>query len=425
MPDAPSADRRTARAESLALIGVALLALVAPLVPGRVTLGPLALDSVILGVPAALLLAWPLMRALGLRRLPRLGAAAPAIVFLGWLLLSCVANRNGVGGLMTWLRYAMYVAFAAAVATVALDARRRLALMWVFALTGSLNAVHGVYQYFNPSEQIGLAGLSEDVATRVFSTFENPNFFAEFLVLVFAVTLALAFASRGRARFWAVMMLGVQTLALLLTYTRGSWLALAAGLAVAVLMVDAKLVVPFIAGGVVMVPVVPGALDRVLSIFSLEGTAAFRMQLWQVAGTVIGEDPLFGFGPGDFYLAFKSAVLAHPELRPGYLIYGAHNSYFQIGAEAGVVAMLAFLMLVFTACRMGLFYSVRAGEDRSGRLQNAALTAGLIAFGINALTSNSFQHPRAAVFFFLLMGLQAGLGAAWWDRVPAPVATPG
>lgn len=64
---------------------------------------------------------------------------------------------------------------------------------------------------------------------------------------------------------------------------------------------------------------------------------------------------------------------------------------------------------------MGGFYTVRMRGDTRARLANSALAAGLIAFAINALTSNAFQHPRGAVFFFALVGLQAALGAPFWN----------
>ena len=106
--------------------------------------------------------------------------------------------------------------------------------------------------------------------------------------------------------------------------------------------------------------------------------------------------------------------MQNPALQIGFLFYGAHNSYFQLTAETGIVGGLAFVWLVFAVCRMGAYYNRRIVDDRPAALANAALTAGLIAFSINALTSNSFQHPRAAVFFWVLAGMQAAIGAEWF-----------
>lgn len=412
----------------LALVGTAFVLVFAPLFPGRDSVGAIPLDTVILTVPIAILLGLPLLRQLGKSGLPRVGIEVPALVFLAWALISGAFTGAQASVIATWARYASYVVLVYVVAAAASDPLRRRVMLWIFALVGSVTVGQGFWQYVHPTTYIGMEGLDTSVATRVFATFDNPNFYAEYLVLLFGVTLALVFTERGLLRYVAAVLLAAQAMTLLITYTRGSWLALAFGLAVGVLMIDGRLIWPFAIGGGVMLPLVPGALDRVASIFSLQGTASFRLMLWKVAGASIEKHPVFGVGLGRFYDAFRDAVLSNPKLNIGFLFYGAHNSYFQLAAEIGVVGALAFAWMVFEACRMGGFYNARMGEDLRSRLVNAALTAGLIAFAINALTSNAFQHPRGAVFFFVLAGIQAGLGAQFWtspaeERTRERVAT--
>jgi len=402
--------------ELLALLGVLLLAAIVPVVPGTVTVGGIGLDAVIVTIVVALALWLPHAVRRGTGGLPRVGFEVPALVFLGWSLVSMVFTGAETAVFATWIRYAAYVLLVYVVATVTTRPIGRRLLLWVFTLSGSVTVAQGLVQYVRPTAQIGIQGLEPTVATRVFSTFDNPNFYAEFLVLLFAATLALVFVERRFFRYVAAGLLVVQAMALLLTYTRGSWLALAVGLLVAVLMIDTKLLLPFLAGGAALIPIVPGALARVLSIFSLEGTASYRMTLWRVAGAALKDSPIVGYGLGRWYDVFATTALRHPELGIGVVYYGAHQSYFQVAAEVGVIGGIAFVVMVFMACRMGAFYGPRMGNDLRARLVNAALTAGLIAFALNALTSNAFQHPRGAVFFFVLAGIQAGLGAQYWER---------
>lgn len=403
----------------LALLGTAFVLVFAPLYPGRVSLGGIPLDTVILTVPIAVLFGIPLLTRLGRGKLPRIGIELPAIIFLGWALLSAAFTGAQASVIATWVRYASYMVLVYVVAAVATDPVRRRIMLWILAVVGSITVAQGFWQYLNPTAYIGMDGLDTSVTTRVFATFDNPNFYAEFLVLAFAVTLALVFAEKGVLRYVAAVLLVAQATALLLTYTRGSWLALALGLGIAVIMIDVRLIWPFAVTGAAMVPLVPGVLDRVASIFSLEGTASFRLMLWEVAGASIASRPVFGAGLGRFYDAFRETVLSHPELTIGYLIYGAHNSYFQLAAEVGILGGIAFAWMVFGSCRMGAFYNMRMAGNMRARLVNAALTAGLVAFAVNAFTSNAFQHPRGAVFFFVLVGIQAGVGAEFWT---APAA---
>jgi O-antigen ligase len=290
--------------------------------------------------------------------------------------------------------------------------------MWSLVASGTVTCVLGLMQYLNPDTKtaIGLQGLGEDVATRVAGTYGNPNFFAEFLLLLFVVTLALALAEKGALRWLALVLCGGQALILVLTYTRGSMLALAAGIVVMALLIDARWLWAFLALGVGALAAAPGALSRIVSSFSLEGTASFRLRLWRVTGEIIASHPIVGVGIGGFVPAFKVASLARPDIAVNFLIYGAHNSYYTIAAETGVIGAIAFVLVIVTCARMGLYYAPRMRSDRRAFLANAALTAGLVGFGLNALTSNSFQHPQAAIFFWVIAGLQAGLGASFWSN---------
>lgn len=405
--------------EMLALLGVLSLAAIVPVLPGAINVAGIGIDAVIAMTVVAIALWLPLIVRRGIGGLPRVGFEVPALVFLGWSLVSMVFTGAETVVFATWVRYAAYVLLVYVVATVTTRPLGRRLLLWVITLSGSVTVAQGLVQYVRPTAQIGIQGLEPTVATRVFSTFDNPNFYAEFLVLLFAATLALVFVERRFFRYVAAGLLVVQAMALLLTYTRGSWLALAVGLLVAVLMIDTKLLLPFLAGGAALIPIVPGALARVLSIFSLEGTASYRMSLWRVAGAALKDSPLVGYGLGRWYDVFATTALRHPELGIGVAYYGAHQSYFQLTAEVGVIGGIAFVAMVFLACRMGAFYGPRMGGDLRARFVNAALTAGLIAFALNALTSNAFQHPRGAVFFFVLAGIQAGLGAEYWTREAA------
>ena len=408
--------------EALALVGVVAVCLLVPLFPGRLPIAGFPIDAITLTVPLAVLLAIPLFRRLGARGLPPVGMLASGIVFLTWALVSVAMSASRAASLATWSRYLSYFLLVIVVAAATRVWWSRRIAMWSLTLAGTVTCVMGLMQYLNPDSKqaIGLQGLDAGVATRVFATFDNPNFFAEFLLLLFVVTLALALSERGALRWLALILCGGQAVILVLTYTRGSWLALAVGIVIMALMIDARWLWAFLALGVGVLAAAPGALRRVVSSFSLEGTASFRLRLWRVTGEIIAAHPIAGVGIGGFVPAFKAASLAHPDIATGFLIYGAHNSYYTIGAETGVIGAIAFVAVVFTCARMGLYYAPRMRSDRRAFLANAALTAGLVGFGLNALTSNSFQHPQAAIFFWVIAGLQAGMGAAFWDRAPQP-----
>lgn len=414
---------RAKRQLFLLLAVAALLPLLAavPLLPETLSIRALgfAVDVVVLSVVLAIVGAIPYVRTLSFPELPPVGAIVPASAFIGLAGLSSILSVSPTASAMTLARYMAYIALSVVVAAVAKDSYVRHRLMAVMAAAGTVTAIHGLWQYGHPVAQIGMQEIAREVSTRVFAAFGNPNFYAEYLVLAVSVTVAFMASTRGRTRYIATLMLGLQIVVLLLTYTRGSWLALGVGFVLAGLMIDARLAAaPLLIAGLA-VPLLPGVVERLATIVTTSGSAGFRIKLWKVALVAISRRPLFGYGLGRFYDAFRDAVISRPGLAFGYAFYGAHNSYLQIAAETGVLGAAAFLAMVVNMCSMGFYYNARL-RDLSARLENAALTAGLIAFAINALTSNAFQHPQGAVFFFVLAGLQAGIGADVWDEAARP-----
>jgi glycosyltransferase involved in cell wall biosynthesis len=152
---------------------------------------------------------------------------------------------------------------------------------------------------------------------------------------------------------------------------------------------------------------VPGVLARLMSVASTDGTGGFRLRLWKIAGAAIADRPLVGWGPGAFYEAFGATVLARPDLGVGYTEYGAHNAYFTLAAETGVLGGVAFVALVAAVVFVGVRGALSVGRGIA-RAPIAVLAAGLLAFSLNSLTSNSFQHPQATVFFWVVAGLMLG-----------------
>jgi len=205
-------DSRSTFAEGVALLGVLLLALAVPVSTAAVTIAGIDVDAVIVTTALAIVLWLPLMARRGTRGFPRVGHEIPAFAFLGWSLISMVFTGAEVSVLATWMRYAAYVLLVYVVATVTEKPFGRRLVLWALTLSGAVTVAQGLIQYTQPAAMIGMQGLDPTVATRVFSTFDNPNFYAEFLVLLFAATLALVFMERGLLRYVAAGLLVVEAM---------------------------------------------------------------------------------------------------------------------------------------------------------------------------------------------------------------------
>lgn len=395
----------------MSLGALVVLAGVVPLVSGRTTVGPFPLEPVIAGMALALAASWPFLRRLGWRRVPANLIEVPALVFAGIAALSVAFAAAPLQSALTWVRYAMYLALPVVVAAACVRRANRTLLSWVFMASGAGTIAVAAYQLLVPTPY-NLQFAASGIPFRVFSVFLNPNPYSEYLLLYVAVAAALAVRSKGGAR-WLAVLLGVAgSVALLCTWTRGSWLGFAAGGVVGLALLDLRALGVFLAGGAAALAALPGAFARFLSGFTVGESTQSRVSLWRLALMMIGKRPVTGFGVGGYPAAIEAEVAARPALAAGLDALKPHNSFLLLAAELGVLGGVAFAWLVWRACRVGVMVAEAAGGDTELRAESACYTVGVVAFAVSALTNNSFQNPRAAMFFWIVLGLQMAAGHA-------------
>ena len=401
-------------ARSLAGLGLVLLVL-GVTANGQVhQVGPLSIDSVIVLVPIAILMCLPYVRRKGIAMLPSYLFGPAVLVFLACGLFSVILNGGHLASLLTIVRYAAYFVLTMTVAVATQDAAVRRLLLWTIGATGGLSAVLALAQYADPQLTPGMHGISAEITTRVVATFYNSNFYAEYLMLVVGVLIALIFTEGRFGRLTAALASIIVALALLFTYTRGSWIGLFVGLAVLALIVDFRYLLAIPVIGIAGILLVPGVRVRIAQADS--GSATFRLGLWKVAGEAMRRHPFFGYGPGDFLAAYREVVITRTDLFAGYLGFGAHNSYFELGAEIGVLGAFAFFVVTVVYATRGLYIGTRKGADPYTRHVALGLSVGLVGFIVNTFTSNTFQHPQSGLFFWILAGIVGGLGTGLWQQ---------
>lgn len=408
-------EERALSVATLGLVGL-ILAVTADGQPHQI--GRFSLDTIIVGVPLAILICLPYVRRKGLAGAPNYLLGPAALGFLAWGLISVAVNGGQLSSLLTMVRYASYFLLALVVSVVAQDAKVRRILLWTVAVTAGATSLLAFLQFRYPQLTPGMNGISSVVSTRVVGTFYNSNFYAEYLLLAMGCIAALVFTTRGRSRAVAVVLGIGTTVAMLLTYTRGSWIGLALAVAIFSVVADVRYLVAVAAAGAVSLVAVPGVAARLTHSASNASSADFRMGLWKAAGIAIGNKPLFGYSPGEFLTAYKQIVTTRPELYQGYLVFGAHNAYFALAAETGIVGGVLFLLATLSHSLRALFVASRDGMDAERKYTALALGSVMVGFVLNTFTSNTFQHPQSSLFFWILSGIAAGAGAGAWDARP-------
>lgn len=185
------------------------------------------------------------------------------------------------------------------------------------------------------------------------------NSFAAFLAFV-VLLRAGTWAVGGRRPGLAVLAaLGLCSLSIVLTFSRGAFVALVAGLAA--LMVAAlwraashrsrAAGVLLLAAGLSPVLIAGPLQDRLTSVGTNQSSG--RTELWQAAWNGFGDEPVAGHGFGSFEVYSPAVVdLAQPGVVGGFT-YSAHNMPLQILFEGGVIGLLLVLVAATAVVRRG------------------------------------------------------------------------
>lgn len=282
---------------------------------------------------------------------------------------------------------------------------------WIFnaiAFAGLLVSIYAVYQYIvgvpmgsgwvDTSENIGLT-------VRVFATFENPNIFAEFLIMALPLTFARALRQLSDKKWLSAMMFGVpagaMVVALLMTASRAGWLGFAFGLVVFVLLINMKFIIPMFFGGVAMVPLLPESiLNRISTIGSLSDSSnLYRYNLWKSSYEIIHDFFVTGIGTG--YLAFRTIT---PYYMKNMAPYHAHNTYIQTMVEFGLVGLVLFLLWCFSLFKEGSGVAIRS-NNFTAKVYASALTASLCSVLLHGMAEHILYYSKIMLLFWIFVGL--------------------
>jgi putative inorganic carbon (HCO3(-)) transporter len=391
---------------------LAAAAFAAPLVWGRSELWPeweYGGHALVLGLACIAWLAriyeWLIVR----RQIPTAPTPLdwPAAALLAWTVISALVSENPHASSLAAGRLVTGILLFGLLAKGEPDRLRRQAVVAALLASASFSALYGVRSY--------VISLREANPTwRTFGTFYNPNVFAGFLMLVIPLSISAFLAARsGVVRILCAYAVVILLIALMLTGSRGGWLAFLLSALIfgpllgaafarprqgALAALAALFAVVALAG---MAIASPPLRVRLLTSFSAqEHSNRFRLLTWKSALWMAADRPVLGFGPGSFELAF-----------PRYAIGGytrmAHQNYLQVAAETGFPGLAAFVWLlgafVFAAAR-----ALTSAQSREAALVTAACLSGVAAFIFHSFLDYGWFIGAIASTVWLLMGLAIG-----------------
>lgn len=300
---------------------------------------------------------------------------------------------------------ALCVILAASIVRNEDDLKRMAAGGGLAATVACLYAVYQRIQGVEVKEAYVDLATNPNMPGRVDSFYDNPNTFAEVLILLLPLLVALMFSSRRWiSRVMAAACFAVGILALGMTYSRGSWLGLACAAVVFVFLWRPKLIPLFAAACIACVPLLPETiLTRILSITNLSDTStSSRVPLYKAALETIRSTPISGAGLGTATVQQYIKVRNLYHGRAPYV--HAHNIYLEIWVEAGILAILSFLGAMLCNIK-NMARTVRHSENSAARTITAACCAAMCGIMVTGMADNPWHYPRVMVIFWFVFGL--------------------
>ena len=325
------------------------------------------------------------------------------------------------GSLQPGILFICFSLFALVVENVVATRRQAVVFTGVLVVSAGAVSLVGVMQYL-----LGVTGESSwvdsemfsSITTRVYSTLQNPNMLAEYLVLVLPLGVALLLSVRGvSGRLWWLGCSALIGLCLILTLSRGGWVgALIAG-AIFVVLINPRLLVLVPFALVALYFVMPDTvIQRFTSIGDLgDSSTSYRVSIWMGSLAMLKDYWLCGIGPGT-----EAFNMVYPIY--GYAAANAqhsHNLLLQLVSDGGIWLLAVFLLMILAFTRQ-ICVALSRSRDRRDRYFLAAVLAGIMGFLAQGMTDYSFYNYRVTLVFWAMLGLGAVWARVATEEVPAP-----
>lgn len=240
-----------------------------------------------------------------------------------------------------------------------------------------------------------------DGVSRVRGTFVHPNALGLYLVLLILTSTALARHVRLRLRLALLVVVAAGSAGLVLSYSRGAWVALVAGLLVIGVVQSKRLIAAMVAAVALVLVLFPSTQARLTDLDegrTDRGTAGnsfvWRVDYWQQALALPGDNPLSGIG-------LKMTQYTTSEAK------APHNDFLRVYVEAGVLGLTAYLALLGALARRARSALRRtAGTGRGLERGLAVGFAGCLgAFAVFSIGGNVVSQVVVLWYFLTLAAL--------------------
>jgi O-antigen ligase len=263
-------------------------------------------------------------------------------------------------------------------------------LLWAYSISAAASAIVGIVVFID-------VGVGTQRAAAI--TNQNPAQFAAILLPAFVFGLYEVVNARQRVLGAVVALLSA--LGIVVSGTRGAWVAVLVVLVLVVLR-EASLrqriaAIASVLALVVALYSVPGVPDILVNRAgnAVSSGGAGRTDIWTIGAKIYESSPLLGVGYANFPVAYTQDLVRSTNVTYTLAGYGPHNLVVGTLAELGPIGLL--LLAAFVAP-----YLLRRGLGSEA----AAVQASMVSLVAIALFLDIFANRKQV---WLVIGIAAGL----------------
>ena len=349
----------------------------------------------------------------------------PIIAFMALCLISSIFSVHRPTSLAALIQLANYlVIFYLTIHTI--RTRRDIVhLIYVIIGISLFLSLFGLFKYFgaNPFPWWDYTDMAE-YTDRLASTYGNPDHLAGFMEMVLPLILGLLMLQYSRTETLLFLYAACMAVtALILTLSRGAWLAIATAL---VFMAICLFKDRYFYRKRLLIGICGTALSVILIILSTtavveritttaeqdaESNTYGRIQGWKGSIEMIRDYPLTGTGPGTYAYAFTQ--YQPPGLGTHRTM--AHNDYLHFISETGLAAV--FLILFFTVVLYTKGYRKLKNPSRLVRGTALGALAGITAIVVHSFFDFNLHIPANIIVFTVLVGIMASMNPNATEKI--------
>ncbi|PTW02246.1 O-antigen ligase [Halanaerobium saccharolyticum] len=252
-----------------------------------------------------------------------------------------------------------------------------------------ISSLFSIYQYF-------ILNLRRPAG--FLSTLTNESV----LLMVLSIMVMLIYRTENKARYYYIFVSLISVLSLIVSNTRGAWIALIIGLLFFAFFVDKKMLVALFIISIVIIVLFPSFKARFNSIFDLNNSSNNeRILMWRSAFEMWKDRPIFGHGIGSFEKLYPEKYILDIARVKGRMY--AHSNIFDLLAETGIFGLISYLYLFFSIIKHGI------NRLRILKVKEKTIVYGyflsFMTFFIHGLTFTNIFISHSANIFWVIIAL--------------------